>query len=117
MNDLNHKKVYEMNQLTIKYSLCLHLLLLHGLLIIMHPNLENLPFHSHLRTKLLDLLLIMLLDPPPQLLRKLRHLLLLLLIELGPKPLSRRRGARPRSPLLQPPSAVIRLEHVEIFAR
>lgn len=60
-------------------NLGLHLLLLHGLLAVVHPNLENLSFYTDLRAKLMQFLFILSLDLPPQFLSKLHHLILLLL--------------------------------------
>lgn len=67
----------------------LHLLLLTTscLLVIVHPNLKNLSLDTHLRTKVLYLLLIVFLDLPINLVSKLHHPILLVLRELSPEPL------------------------------
>lgn len=56
---------------------------------VMHPNLKDLPAHSNLLAESFDLIFLVLLplNPPPDLLCEPQHLLLLLGRELGPHPL------------------------------
>lgn len=58
-----------------------------GVLVVMHPNLEDLPLHPNLGTEPLNLFVTLPLYPPPDPLGELHHPLLLLLGELGPEPL------------------------------
>lgn len=68
------------------------LLLSRRMLVIMHPNLEDLPANTKLGAKRIHLRLILPLNPPPDLLRKINHLHLLLRREFRPEPLLGRRS-------------------------
>lgn len=61
-------------------------LLLHGLLAVMHPHLEYLPLHHHLGAKPRNVMLVLLPNPPPQLLCEALRLVLLLPCELCSEP-------------------------------
>lgn len=81
------------------------LLLPDGVLIVVHPHLEDLPADPDLGAELLHQRLVLLLDPPSHPLRKIQHPLLLLRGELGPESLLGRhiwplRRRRPRVQLL-----------------
>ena len=57
------------------------------MLIVMHPHLEHVPFHTDFGAELPDGIVIVLLESPSDLLGEMPHLLLLLTSELGSKPL------------------------------
>ena len=59
------------------------------MLVVVHPHLEDVALHAGLVAELLNYVVVMLLNPPPQLLRQLQHLILLLLREFRPIPLLR----------------------------
>jgi hypothetical protein len=60
-----------------------------GVLIVVHPNLENAFVDSDFVAEVVDNLLVPLLHLPSHSFRKLMHLILLVLAELGPEPLPR----------------------------
>ncbi|WVZ99718.1 hypothetical protein U9M48_044979 [Paspalum notatum var. saurae] len=65
-------------------------------LVVVHPDLEDLAADADLVAEVLHQGLVLLLHPPPQALRERQHLLLLLGRELGPEPLPAQLVARPR---------------------
>ncbi|WVZ25926.1 hypothetical protein V8G54_004470 [Vigna mungo] len=60
-----------------------------GVLVVVHPHLEDPSRDPNVIAELLDQSIIPFLHSPPQFLREVLHLLLLLLAELGPVPLLR----------------------------
>lgn len=70
------------------------ILLREGVLVIVHPHLENSFVDADFAAKLQDHLLVPLLHLPPNSFRELVHLFLLILAELGPEPLPAARARR-----------------------
>lgn len=56
------------------------------MLVVVHPDLENMALDTNIHTELLDCQVIVFLNPPTQLFCEGAHLIFLLLRELGPKP-------------------------------
>jgi len=56
------------------------------MLVVVHPDLENVALDANVHTELLDCEVVVLLNPPTQLFCEGAHLILLLLRELGPEP-------------------------------
>lgn len=71
-----------------------------GVLIVVHPNLENAFVDSDFVAEVVDNLLVPLLHLPSHSFRKLIHLILLVLAELGPEPLPRIRARGHHRPVL-----------------
>lgn len=71
-----------------------------GVLIVVHPNLENAFVDSDFVAEVVDNLLVPLLHLPSHSFRKLIHLILLVLAELSPEPLPRIRARGHHRPVL-----------------
>lgn len=71
-----------------------------GVLIVVHPNLENAFVDSDFVAEVVDNLLVPLLHLPSHSFGKLMHLILLVLTELGPEPLPRIRARGHHRPVL-----------------